>query len=756
MIWTRTLLPAFFLLIFFPLTAQNAAGIFENATDVGSVLHPGKTGFDSARQSYQLSGSGVNVWFKKDEFHYAYQPVRGDVILQCRGKFLGQGVDPHRKLGWMVRTGLDTAAAMVAATVHGDGLTAIQYRKRAGANIEEVRSPVRMPDVIQLERRGRSFLLSVARFGEPFWTVEVPDFDLPAELYAGLFICSHNKDVVETADFDNVRIVLPPKADFQAYRDYVGSHVETVDVTTGQRKVLYSDPQSLQAPNWTPDGKALIYNRNGLMYRFDMLTGKAAVLPTDFVQQNNNDHVLSFDGKMLGLSSSSGDPSYGSLIYTVPVGGGKPKQVTLTGPSYLHGWSPDGKWLTYTAQRNQDYDIYKIKASGGKEVRLTSAPGLDDGSEYSPDGKFIYFNSVRSGKMQLWRMKPDGKAQQPLTDDAFNNWFPHVSPDGKWIVFLSYLPEVAADDHPFYKHVYLRKMPAAGGKPTVLAYFYGGQGSINTPSWSPDSKQVAFVSNSVVEPALPWQDLLNGQDLRGWDTYLGPPFPAVGDDRSGVAPIGLNRDPRQVFSIVTEDGAKALLISGEQFGGISTVQAFENYHLQLQFKWGKLKWHPRKNAKMDSGVLYHANGEHGADAGFWMQSQELQIQEGDCGDYWGVAGGMFDIPARKQDNKDWIYDPKGEVLTFAEKSPNGRRCIKSPDAERPGGEWNTIDLYCHGDTAVHVVNGQVVMALYRSRRPAGAVTEPLTKGRIQLQSEGAEVFYRNVRIRPIAEIPKKP
>ena len=171
--------------------------------------------------------------------------------------------------------------------------------------------------------------------------MEVPDFDLPAELHAGLFVCSHNKDVLETAEFDNVRIVLPSKADFQACREYIGSHIETVDVTTGQRKV------------------------------------------------------------------SSGDASYGSLVCTVPVGGGKPKQITPTGPSYLHGWSPDGKWLTYTAQRNNDYDIYKIKSTGGKEIRLTSAPGLDDGSEYSPDGKYIYFNSVRSGKMQLWRMKPD-------------------------------------------------------------------------------------------------------------------------------------------------------------------------------------------------------------------------------------------------------------------------------------------------------------------------------------------------------------
>ncbi|MCC6463557.1 MAG: TolB family protein, partial [Saprospiraceae bacterium] len=163
---------------------------------------------------------------------------------------------------------------------------------------------------------------------------------------------------------------------------------------------------------------------------------------------------------------------------------------------YLHGWSPTGKWLTYTALRDGDYNIYKIKARGGREIRLTDSPGLDDGSEYSPDGKTIYFNSVRSGRMQLWRMTAKGKRQQALTDDGYNNWFPHVSPDGKWIVFLSYPPEVKPDDHPFYQHVYLRRMPAGGGKAEIVAYFYGGQGSINTPSWSPDGKRLSFVSNS--------------------------------------------------------------------------------------------------------------------------------------------------------------------------------------------------------------------------------------------------------------------
>ncbi len=254
------------------------------------------------------------------------------------------------------------------------------------------------------------------------------------------------------------------------------------------------------------------------------------------------------------------------------------------------------------------------------------------------------------------------------------------------------------------------------------------------------------------EPKVPWQYLFNSKDLSGWDTYLGAQFPPVGEDRTGVVPIGLNKDPKQVFTVVTEDGQPALHISGEQFGGISTVGEYENYHLQLQFKWGKHKYHPKENSKMDSGVLYHANGEHGVDWGFWMQSQEFQVQEGDCGDYWGVAGAIFDVPAKKQGEKDWIYDPNGEMLTFKDKTPVGRHCIKSPDAEKPTGEWNTLDLYCFGDTAVHVVNGKINMVLYKSRRPAGNGYEPLKKGKIQLQSEGGEVYYRNIRILPINQL----
>jgi Tol biopolymer transport system component len=489
---------AFMLVTALDANAQKT-GIFDDHNDVGAVLHAGSATYDETGQHYQLSGSGSNIWFKHDELHFLWKKLNGNFILQARGVLLGNGTDPHRKFGWMIRSSLDSSSAMVCSTVHGDGLTSLQYRRNTATDVEETRSSVKGPDVIQLERKGNQYIMSTAHFGEPFVIDQVSNVNLGDDVLAGLFICSHNKDVVEKVFFDNVRIIIPAKENFVPYRDYIGSHIETMEVANGKRLVLYTAPVSLQAPNWTPDGKTLIYNNGGLMYRFDLKKKTPELINTDPIRKNNNDHVISFNGKMLGLSSGSPDGKYNSVVYTVPINGGKPKQITPTGPSYLHGWSPDGKFLTFTGQRNNDFDIYKVPSQGGAEVQLTSAPGLDDGAEYSPDGKYIYFNSTRSGTMQLWRMKPDGSSQEQITSDEYNNWFPHVSPDGKMIVFLSFSKDIPPSEHPFYKHVYLRMMPSGGGQAKVITYLYGGQGSINTPSWSPDSKRIAFVSNSDVK-----------------------------------------------------------------------------------------------------------------------------------------------------------------------------------------------------------------------------------------------------------------
>lgn len=250
-----------------------------------------------------------------------------------------------------------------------------------------------------------------------------------------------------------------------------------------------------------------------------------------------------------------------------------------------------------------------------------------------------------------------------------------------------------------------------------------------------------------------WEVLFDGSSLEDWDTYLGAP--RIQGDTTVYKPLGLNVDT-SVFKIVNHEGENVLRISGEIWGGVSTKREFENYHLQLQFKWGELKWYPREkdSDRRDSGLLYHGVGEHGKGDGFWLRSQEFQIQEGDCGDYWGVAGAGFDIKATMNADSIYQYDPKGSLLSFSQDSKLGRHCKKNPDTEKPSGEWNTVDLYCFKGTSVHVMNGVVVMVLENSRQSDNGNEMELIKGKIQLQSESAEVFYRNIKIRSIESIPQ--
>lgn len=251
-----------------------------------------------------------------------------------------------------------------------------------------------------------------------------------------------------------------------------------------------------------------------------------------------------------------------------------------------------------------------------------------------------------------------------------------------------------------------------------------------------------------------WRPLFNDKNLDGWDTYLGPRYDSVKNSFDTTKILGLNKDPQKIFSVAKVDGTAAIRISGEHFGGISTKESFSNYHLKAEFKWGRKKWNPRKDKVRDSGILYHAVGKHGADFGFWMRSQEFQVEEGNVGDYWGVAGGSFDVPASPHE-KNYVYDPNGRLLTFNEKSKVGRNCVKSADAEKPSGQWNTVEIYCLGDTAVHMINGRVNMILYHSAQLDKGNLTRLSRGKIQIQSEGAEVFYRNIQIEKIKKLPEE-
>lgn len=274
-------------------------------------------------------------------------------------------------------------------------------------------------------------------------------------------------------------------------------YLTIMDIETKEQKIVYESDEHFEAPNWSKDGTYLIFNSQGKIYRLPLDSHSGAeLIHTDFATRCNNDHVLSPDGSLLAISHHVEENNL-SKIFIVPVEGGTPKLVTQNGPSYLHGWSPDGNTLTYCAERNGEFDIYTIDTSGQNETRLTNAPGLDDGPEYSPDQRYIYFNSDRTDTMRIWRMKPDGSEQIQLTGDGYGDWFPHVSPNNEKIVFLSY--DASVKGHPANKQVKLRVMHVGEYKPEVLTELFGGQGTINVSSWSPDSKKIAFVRYEVAD-----------------------------------------------------------------------------------------------------------------------------------------------------------------------------------------------------------------------------------------------------------------
>jgi TolB protein len=470
----------------------NPLGTFENHGDVGTVLHTGSVAFDPTTRSYTVAGSGENMWSTQDAFHFAWKKASGDLALTADVLFLGQGGAPHRKACLMIRQSLDADAAYVDVALHGDGLTSLQFRETKGAATHEVQANVSAPHRVRLEKRGKYALMYLAAKGEDLhFSGAAVRLALEEPFYVGIGVCAHNKDVTEKAVFSNVQLQTSLSA---TTRPVLYSTLETQTIASTDRRVVHVTPTRIEAPNWLRDGQTLIFNSGGRIYRIPVTGGKPQAIDTGFATRCNNDHGVSPDGTLLAISD--GSQGRQSLIYTLPITGGTPKLVTPSGPSYWHGWSPDGKTLVFCGQRNGEFDVYSIPVNGGKETRLTTAKGLDDGPEYSPDGRTIYFNSERTGRMQIWRMKPDGSEQEQVTTDEYNNWFPHPSPDGRYIVFLSYEKDVSG--HPPNKDVTLRRMALNSKKIDVLGRFFGGQGTINVPCWSPDSRRIAFVSYQMI------------------------------------------------------------------------------------------------------------------------------------------------------------------------------------------------------------------------------------------------------------------
>jgi TolB protein len=479
------------------LSAQSGAaeplGIFEGQQDIGTVLRPGSGQFDSASGIYTVSGSGENMWFASDDFHFVWAKVSGDVALTADIAILGSGGDPHRKAVLMIRQTLDGNSAAVDLAVHGVGLTSLQFRDAASGIDHEVQAHVTAPKTVRIEKRGDYFYAFVSgEDGKLEPAGASTKVALTGPFYIGIGVCAHDKDVVEQAAFSHVKIDhLPPATG----NPVLVSALETIPIASTDRHVEYVAAAHFEAPNWSRDGSSLLFNQDNKIFKLALAGGEPAAIDTAPELHVNNDHGISPDGNLLAISDNS-NPDHQSRVFVVPIAGGTPRQLTPDGPSYWHGWSPDGKTLAFTGQRNGNFDIYTIPVAGGAETRLTTAQGLDDGPEYSSDGAWIYFNSERTGHMQIWRMKPDGSGQEQVISDDSNDWFPHISPDGQWMVFLAYAADVTG--HPPNKDVELRLMSMTDKQVHVLTKLFGGQGTINVPSWSPDSKKLAFVSYELL------------------------------------------------------------------------------------------------------------------------------------------------------------------------------------------------------------------------------------------------------------------
>jgi regulation of enolase protein 1 (concanavalin A-like superfamily) len=475
--------------------------LFDAHGDIGATPAKGNTQFDASTGEYRITGGGANIWATVDAFQFAYKQMTGDFSITADVHFVGAGTVLHRKAALMIRQSLDADSAYADVALHGDGLTSLQYRAAKGAETKEVRSDLNKPTRIRIERHGDTFMIFAGEPGQELKPAGPATVALKDPVYIGLGVCSHQADIVETAVFSNVKVESMKRE--PKYR----SKVSIFDLKSGAIRTVYTAEGVMEAPNWSRDGKYLLVNTQGHLYRLALGGGDVKPEPVglDAALRCNNDHDLSRDGKLIALSASS-PSSRQSQVYVANADGSGARLLVAPSPSYFHGWAPDGQHLAFVGQRDGKFNLFRVPVGGGPEERLTSNSPYDDGPDYSPDGKWIYFNSNRSGSWHVWRMPAEGagandaKAQQ-VTNDELEDWFPHPSPDGKKLLVFSF-PKGTTTHNDRMEGVQLRLIPLPGAtiKPAKLknlATFYGGQGTINVNSWAPDSKSFAFV---IYEP----------------------------------------------------------------------------------------------------------------------------------------------------------------------------------------------------------------------------------------------------------------
>jgi Tol biopolymer transport system component len=481
----------------FPAVAQSGSiGVFEGQSDVGSVTPPGSAEFDRATGVYTIHAAGANLWGTTDGFHFLWKKVSGDVSLTADIDFpekTGKHSE-HRKAILIFRQTLDADGAYADAAMHGAGLTALQFRDAKGATTQSIELNIDLPQRLRLEKHGDEFTMFVSMHGEPLHQVgAATKMHLDEPFYAGIGLCAHDPNAVETATFSHVEL-KPLAAPAPAPQMALYSSLKAIVIDPGARRaiVAYSAKARAMAPNWSRDGAWLIFNQDGKMFRV-AADGRGIAEPIDTGDAIgcNGSHGLSPDGKWLAITCTTG-ANPGNRVYIIPSSGGTPRMVTANPDSYFHTWSPDGKTIVFTRPSHGSLNLYAISVDGGEEKALTNGTGVSDDPDYSADGEYIYFNTDRWGGMQIARMKADGTDVEQVTHDNFRNWTPHPSPDGKSIVYIAYPPDVTT--HAANKDVALHILSTSDGTIRVLTNFVGGDGSMNVPNWSPDSKALAFVS----------------------------------------------------------------------------------------------------------------------------------------------------------------------------------------------------------------------------------------------------------------------
>jgi Tol biopolymer transport system component len=476
-------------------TSSGAIGIFEGRTDIGEVVRPGVAEYDATSKSYRVTAAGENMWSTKDAFYFLWQEVSGDIEISADVAFPQEGGRPHRKAALILKQDMDADGVYADAALHGSGMAALQYRRTKGASTQDIELNIDMPRRVRIVKRGDEITMFLSMRGEPLHQAGASiKLHFEGRFYAGIGVCSHNKDGTETAVFSNVEL-KKPDADAPADKLVLFSALQTIQTEDNYRRsmMVRTEMGHIGSANWTKDGQTLYFDREGRIEKIAVLGATPESVEIGPHLWCDSNHGLSPDNKLLAVSCGP-TRGPGMSIYVVSLDGRGNRRVTHGGVVEFHGWSPDGTMIAFAGTRHGHRDVYTVPVVGGGETRLTST-GANDGPDFGPDGA-IYFNSDRSGAMQIWRMNADGTHAEQLTHDDTNDWFPHVSADGKQMVYLSCTKAIVGQ--PANTDVSLRLMDISTGQSRVLVDLLGGEGTINAPSWSPDNHHLAFTGYEML------------------------------------------------------------------------------------------------------------------------------------------------------------------------------------------------------------------------------------------------------------------